>query len=79
MCFVVRKTILKLERVILTTLFLPVQKTPTMIIFHHVLFDESSPPLILQPLVDKLQPSLPTWDPCESTLDLVPIRVCARD
>jgi hypothetical protein len=27
-CFVVHKTISELERVILTTLFLPVQKTP---------------------------------------------------
>jgi hypothetical protein len=29
-CFIVRKTILKLEHVILTTLFLLVQKTPTV-------------------------------------------------
>jgi hypothetical protein len=28
-CFVVHKTVLELEHMILTTLFLPVQKTPT--------------------------------------------------
>jgi hypothetical protein len=29
-CFVIRKTISELERVIFTTLFLPVQKTPSV-------------------------------------------------
>jgi hypothetical protein len=32
--FVVCKTTLELERVILTTLFLPVQKTPTPLLLH---------------------------------------------
>jgi hypothetical protein len=45
----------------------------------HVLFNEHMFPLTLQPSVTKPQPSLPARDPGESALDLVPIRVCARE
>jgi hypothetical protein len=53
--------------------------TRKVIISHHVLFDEHMFPLTLQLPVTKPQPSLPAQDLGESTLDLVPIRVYARE